>query len=321
MHTTSVATFGKAVLITMRPYLLFLSGITGLAGLAAAGHVPVSILIPVFIASFLSYGFGQALTDCFQTDTDAISAPYRPLVRGIISRRSVLVTSMLGLITCSVIFAAGNLLNLALGTLAVGGLATYTWFKRRWWGGPWYNAWIVCVLFLMGYFAGTGSGTFTPPVPLAALMLIVFSGYANFVIAGYFKDIEADRATGYRTFPVVFGRLPASLVSDLFAAGSVAGVIVHLRATAESWSSPWAGVPAIGFGIWGTVLAVRGQLLLHHNTEDRTAHIPIRLVIESYVLLVSAAIAAIHPWWTVPLLGFFGAFQLVLRYRTEVSQI
>ena len=37
-------------------------------------------------------------------------------------------------------------------------------------------------------------------------MAATFFGYANFVLAGYFKDIEADRATGYRTFPVVFGR-------------------------------------------------------------------------------------------------------------------
>lgn len=321
MHTTRFSTFGKAMLITMRPYLLFLSGITGLAGLAAAGHVPPATLIPVFLASFLSYGFGQALTDCFQTDTDAISAPYRPLVRGIIKRRSVLITSVLGLILCSAMFAAGNILNLALGTLAVGGLATYTWFKRRWWGGPWYNAWIVCVLFLMGYFAGSGTGSWVRPGFLAPLMLTVFSGYANFVIAGYFKDIEADRATGYYTFPVVFGRLPAAVVSDLFAAGSVGGLILHLFVVAERWPSAWAGVPAVSFGVWGAMLATKGQVLLHLNTEDRTAHIPIRLVVESYVLLLSAAIAALHPWWTVPLLGFYGAFQLVLRFRTEVSQI
>ena len=36
------------------------------------------------LAFFVSYGFGQALTDCFQTDTDALSAPYRPLVRGLV---------------------------------------------------------------------------------------------------------------------------------------------------------------------------------------------------------------------------------------------
>jgi 4-hydroxybenzoate polyprenyltransferase len=321
MRTTAVANYTRAMIITMRPYLLFLSGITGLAGIAAAGSVPLATIIPVFLASFLSYGFGQALTDCFQTDTDAISAPYRPLVRGIISRKAVLVSGLLGLILCSVIFAAGNVLNLACGMLAVGGLATYTWFKRRWWGGPWYNAWIVCVLFLMGYLAGTGAAKLVLPGGLAPLLLIVFSGYANFVIAGYFKDIEADRQTGYNTFPVVFGRKAASIVSDLFAAGAVAGLLIHLIHATPAWPTLWEAAPCIVFSVWGVSVAVRGQVLLHGNTDDHTAHVPIRLVVESYILILSAAITAIHPWWSAPLLAFYAAFQLVLRYRTEVSQI
>jgi 4-hydroxybenzoate polyprenyltransferase len=321
MRTAAVANYTRGMIITMRPYLLFLSGITGLAGIAAAGSVPAGTIVPVFLASFLSYGFGQALTDCFQTDTDAISAPYRPLVRGIISRNAVLVSSLLGLVLCSGIFAAGNVLNLAYGTLAVGGLASYTWFKRRWWGGPWYNAWIVCVLVIMGYLAGTGSTDPGLPGTIAPLLLMVFAGYANFVIAGYFKDIEADRQTGYNTFPVVFGRMPASIVSDLFAAGAVAGLLFHLKNAAPVWSSPFEAAPSLVIATWGIVVLIKGQVLLHKNTDDQTAHVPIRLVVESYILILSAAIAALHPWWSVPLLAFYATFQLVLRYRTEVSQI
>ncbi|CAG0927777.1 hypothetical protein PLCT1_00498 [Planctomycetaceae bacterium] len=319
MHTT--AQFTRAMLITMRPYLLFLSGITGLAGVAAAGHVPPAVIIPVFIASFLSYGFGQALTDCFQTDTDAISAPYRPLVQGTISRRAVLITSLLGLTLCSVLFAAGNTINLAFGALAVGGLATYTWFKRRWWGGPWYNAWIVSVLFLMGYFAGTDGSSPALPGTIIPLMVVAFAGYANFVIAGYFKDIEADRQTGYHTFPVVFGRRAAAIVSDLFAAAALAGLLLHLWNLQRTWASAWDAAPGILLSGWGLWLSIRAQILLHRNTDDRTAHAPIRLVVESYIIMLSAAIAAMHPLWTIPLLLFYGTFQLVLSSRTEVSQI
>jgi len=85
VQTTGSVTFLKAMVITMRPYLLFLSGITGIAGVAAVPGAPTPTVLLVFVASFLSYGFGQALTDCFQTDTDALSAPYRPLVRGTVS--------------------------------------------------------------------------------------------------------------------------------------------------------------------------------------------------------------------------------------------
>jgi len=57
----------------------------GLVGLAFAPDLPPGRVLLAFVPLFLSYGFGQALTDCFQIDTDAVSAPYRPLVRGIVS--------------------------------------------------------------------------------------------------------------------------------------------------------------------------------------------------------------------------------------------
>ena len=321
MHTAPASAFTRAMLITMRPYLLFLSGITGLAGVAAAGDVPIPVIVPVFIASFLSYGFGQALTDCFQTDTDAISAPYRPLVRGIVRKESILIASLLGLVFCCGLFAAGNILNLLLGGLAVAGLGTYTWFKRRWWGGPWYNAWIVCILFLMGYFSGSDMLPSAVPGTLIPLLLLVFSGYANFVLSGYFKDIEADRQTGYNTFPVVFGRLPAAVGSDLFAAGAILGLGLHLSGIWQQVRDPLSILPAATFAAYGMMLAIRGQVLLHRNREDRNAHTPIRVVVQAYILMLSSAIAALHPWWSVFLVAFYGTFLLVLKYRTEESQI
>ena len=90
--------FWKALVIHLRPYLLFVSGAAGLAGMAI---VPVeTIRLPVFLMAFipffLGYGFGQALTDCFQVDTDSISAPYRPLSKKEISPRSLGTVSLAG---------------------------------------------------------------------------------------------------------------------------------------------------------------------------------------------------------------------------------
>jgi len=219
-------TFLKAYLVTMRPYLLFVSGITGLAGLALAPAVSLPATLLLGAVFFLSYGFGQALTDCFQMDTDALSSPYRPLVRGVVRRRDVLVVSLAGLLMSGVILASFHLLNLLLALAAIGGLATYTTFKRRWWGGPFYNAWIVGVLFLIGWMSGHGPAG----LPLAWragagwLLAAVVFGYADFVLTGYFKDVSADRATGYRTFPVVFGLKAAAWASDLMALATVVSV-------------------------------------------------------------------------------------------------
>ena len=105
--------------------------------------------------TFLCYGFGQCLTDCFQIDTDSLSSPYRPLTQGIVDKNHFLFVSAIGLLYCIAVLSYYNPLNLALGVVAGFGLATYTTFKRKWWAGPFYNSWIVVVLFLMAYLAGT----------------------------------------------------------------------------------------------------------------------------------------------------------------------
>jgi 4-hydroxybenzoate polyprenyltransferase len=188
----------------MRSYLLFISGITGLAGMSFAAEISNIEAVVLFLAFFLSYGFGQALTDCFQTDTDSISSPYRPLVKGLINRNDVLIVSLSGLVTCSIVFIYFSLINLLFTILAVIGLATYTYFKRKWWSGPFYNAWIVAVLFFIGYNSALKNNSIYISNSIAAAMLAVFFGYANFVLTGYFKDVNADRQTGYNTLLVKF---------------------------------------------------------------------------------------------------------------------
>ncbi|MFQ5799470.1 MAG: UbiA family prenyltransferase, partial [Bacteroidota bacterium] len=145
--------FWRSYVVTMRPYLLFVSGITGIAGLSLAPEVPLLNTMLLSLTFLLSYGFGQALTDSFQMDTDSLSAPYRPLVQGKLRRSDVLVVSLLGLILSGVVVVLHNFLNLFLALLTIVGLSTYTYFKRRWWAGPIYNAWIVTVLCLIGYLS------------------------------------------------------------------------------------------------------------------------------------------------------------------------
>ena len=90
----------------MRPYLLFVSGIAGAAGMAMSKAETTETwkLLVAFFPFFMGYGFGQALTDCFQTDTDKLSAPYRPLSKGILSKKAVLGVSLAGLFFCAAAF-------------------------------------------------------------------------------------------------------------------------------------------------------------------------------------------------------------------------
>jgi 4-hydroxybenzoate polyprenyltransferase len=309
--TLNAVTFLPAYVVTMRPYLLPVSCITGLAGLAFNPDVPASIVAAIGIASFLSYGFGQALTDCFQQDTDRISSPYRPLVQGVITPGQVVVVSLIGLAACIGVFALLNPLTLALGALAAIGLATYTPFKRRWWAGPWYNAWIVAVLFLMGFLAGSGA-RFPPPQELPGATAAVLFGYANFVLAGYFKDVTADAATGYRTLPVVFGRKVASVTSDILAALFAITVLLTLHAYTT---------PTVLFLTAGMAALLSAQFLLHRVRKDADAHRPVALVVHGYLLMLSALAADRQPSWVPLLFALYGIFILLMATRPERTQV
>ena len=308
--------FWRAYLVHMRPYLLFVSGAAGLVGIAAAPVEPLSgtLVWVVFLPLFLGYGFGQALTDCFQVDTDRISAPYRPLSQGIVSAKNVGGVSLFGLVAGVGILVFLNPWNLLPGALSIFGLATYTFFKRRYWfAGPPWNGWIVSLLPLMGYVSMLRSGLpehFAGALPVIALS---FFAYANFVLMGYLKDISADRATGYRTFSVVFGWNATVWVGDflvVFGAGLAATL---------AFSSVWPKV------LWGvaTVIAVAGQLFAHF-TRDKTeanAAFPIAATVRAFILWHLAVVLSYREAWWPWLLLFYGLFEWALWRRPERKQI
>jgi len=320
----TAAVFARAYAVTMRPYLLFVSGATGLAGLALVPGVEPATVFPAGIVFFLSYGFGQALTDCFQLDTDSLSAPYRPMVQGVLDRRDVLLVSLLGLLVCGGVVVALHPMNAWLAGLAVIGLATYTWFKRRWWAGPIWNAAVVALLFLMGYAAGVGGSGNQAAFGLGLLgsLIAVFFGYANFVLTGYLKDISADRATGYRTLPVVFGLRTTRVVSDGCALLMLGGVVLAAQdilraATGISAAMVLGGALLAG----GAGAAALGQLRLRRVHSERNAFAAIVPVVHAYVLLLSGLAALAQPAWAIPLAGLYAAFVVVLRRRPMREQV
>ena len=323
MTTRALLAFARSYVITMRPYLLYVSGITGIAGLALGPAIGVGAALAAAAAFFLSYGFGQALTDCFQLDTDSLSAPYRPLVQGRLSRRQVLVVSLAGLLLCGVILIRLHPLNALFAAFTVMGLATYTYFKRRWWGGPFYNAWIVALLVVMGYLAAVGAGA--PRVPtqwptgLTGMLIVAFFGYANFVLTGYYKDISADRATGYHTLPVTFGLELSAIVSDGFAILALTGVLVAAlpRLTGLAWSV----LLASAFVGAGTIAATIAQIRLHRVRDETHAHVAIVPVVHAYVLWLAGLSLLYRPTWAPALLAFYAAFAVTMARRPEREQI
>jgi 4-hydroxybenzoate polyprenyltransferase len=310
--------FWGAFLIHMRPYLLFVSGAAGLAGMAISpgNEKDISIFLLAFIPFFLGYGFGQALTDCFQIDTDSISAPYRPLVKGYVSPKAVGIVSLLGLLLISISLIYLNLWNILWGGMSIIGLATYTYFKKRFWfAGPPYNGWIVMLLPVMGYMALSDVGlSGLKDENLLVLAVMTLFSYANFVLIGYLKDISADKETNYRVFPVVFGWDKTVFVGDI-------NVLVSV--TACYWLIGYQDLYAFSAFALATLIAIAGQLYGHFtsNKSESSATFPVAATVRSFILWHLAVSIYFRPDWFLFSIIFYLCYEITLFVRPAKGQI
>jgi len=315
IYRPSTLMFWRYYAVHMRPYLLFVSGIAGAAGIAMGKERNWELwhAITAFTLFFLGYGFGQALTDCFQTDTDKLSAPYRPLSKGIIAVKDVLTVSIAGLLLSGILLCLLRPFSCLLSVIAVFGLATYSYVKKNAWaGGPFYNAWIVALLPLMGYFVVTISAGISFPVELHSRVGISFFAYSSFVLMGYLKDIDADRSTGYKTFPVIWGWRNTTLAGDFLL---VVTLLLYW------YNAQWgiAGIAAIaasGIGVYGQYMA--------HTTRQQNeqgAIIPILSTVRSFILFHIAIVLQFQPsWWPLAVI-YYLVFEWALYKRPSRFQV
>ena len=307
------AGFWRAYLTTLRPYLMFVSGAAGLVGLALA-DMSVWRLLVGGVVLFIVYGLGQALTDVFQTDTDSLSAPERPLVRGTIGRGAVLTTSVGLLVVCALVMAALNPWTMAPSGVGIALLATYTPMKRRWWGGPPWNAAVVALLPLIGRLCAGGTlVAVLAERPVRLAMGSAFGTYAVFVVLGYLKDVGADLATGYATIAVRFGRRAAV----------VAGAGFMLIGLACSWMLVGPdGLRPDGL-LWyagaGALAAAHG--LLWSNMRDEQAWPGVVASVIGFVALHLGEVALLRPAWLPAMVALLGAAIAALWLRPNRRQI
>ncbi|KAA1243612.1 UbiA family prenyltransferase [Aquimarina sp. RZ0] len=326
IHVYSPLSLGfiRSYVTHMRPYLLFVSGIAGYAGMALSFSVSISEsirLVVCLIAFFLGYGFGQALTDCFQIDTDSISSPYRPLVRGIVKKGHVMAISIIGLIAIGVPLILFNIYNLPIFLLSALGLITYTFFKKNvTLMGPFWNSWIVMLLPIAGYLSCSNTlsiNTIVSDTSILVLAIMTFASYANFVLIGYLKDISADRETGYKTFPVVYGWIKSMWMGNV-------NVFVSIVAGGLLISQQYTLIGMLTF-ILGSLIAIRGQiygLLTLDRTEENSA-IPVASTVRSFILWHLAIIFSFQSSVAVFISGvvFYLLFELVIYNRPQKEQI
>ncbi len=322
-HSVVSVQFWRCFWVQLRPYLFFVSGSTGLVGLSFVPGISTARFLACFFAFFLSYGLGQALTDVFQTDTDRISSPYRPLSSGKISKGAVMALSLLGLGACAAVFLWCNPWAIIFSALGVVGLVTYTPFKRRWWGGPFWNSGVVIVLPVIGYLCGEAD----PRIVLSNQLLwlangSIFFSYSIFVLLGYFKDLSADRQTGYNTIPVVFGWNTGIVVSGFFCLLMIG---FGLMVIARTWTPPqiWTLPNVTALFLWGlgSAFVISAHFMMWRIRREEDSHPAVAMTVRGFVLVQSGVAAWLDPALVAWALFLSIGFEAALRLRPESSQI
>lgn len=313
----------------MRPYLLFVSAMAGLLGQAFVPHPTPWVLWTTTFVLFWVYGFGQALTDVDQTDTDALSSPYRPLVSGTVRRDDVLFVSLSLLGICAVLLSFLSINALWIGGLQVIGLRAYTFFKRRWWAGPPWNSWIVACVALLGFAVHFPNVSLPSlfeivgdrPDFVAAILCLSFS-YQVFVLIGYLKDVEADRATEYHTLAVAYGRKTTVLVSLLSGCLAVASALMAMAYIGEPLIMSWNGF-TMGSGLFliGITEMIRSHIRGWRVTEDQKAFPAVESSVRACLALTGALIAYQKTQLGFVAIGMMLGFELALRLRPFPSQV
>jgi 4-hydroxybenzoate polyprenyltransferase len=173
----------------------------------------------------------------------------------------------------------------------------------------------------MAYLCGSDILTFTGNHKFVYGLSAVFWGYANFVLVGYFKDVEADRATGYNTFLVVFGRRLSSIASNIF---GLMTILTTLSVFTYSNSldqlieeNPYETI----IFVVGSLVMFLCQVLVHFIKKDDESSNAISLSVHAYILLLSSIIVLNKNDWFIPMIIFYALFNLTMILRPAKNQI
>ncbi len=156
----------------------------------------------------------------------------------------------------------------------------------------------------------------SPLLPLAAGS--VFASYAVFVLLGYLKDVEADRATGYATIAVRFGRRAAVLASGIFCAAGLAASVLLLRRARWSEPSRW---PGDALWLAGAILLVAAHAKALAVRRDAEAYPAIALSVLGFIALHLGEASVLRPSLAPLAVLLLVLFEATLAHRPCREQI
>ncbi|MEU6129981.1 UbiA family prenyltransferase [Saccharopolyspora sp. NPDC047091] len=305
----------RAHVETWRPYTTCYPAMVGIAGAVTAGAGWGVPLVAAAVVPALGWLSGHYLGDYFDRELDAIGKPQRPIPSGRLSPRAALACGV-GCAAAAAVFALlVNWRAVLLVVVATAGIVAYSRFcKARGLSGNLVRGALTALALAAG--ALLGADRLPWPVLVFALVFLAHDAASNLV--GTMRDVDGDRAGGYRSVPVRSGVPVAVRLSfALYASG-----LLVVLALAEA--VPQRG----GYSALATVAACAGtaafSLLLEHIRElpPRKALRAHEILVAERLVLAGALIAGAAGLWLalavlVPALVFSLGAQAVLRSGHE----
>jgi geranylgeranylglycerol-phosphate geranylgeranyltransferase len=191
-----------AHLRTWRPYTLWYIGLVGLAGAGLAGTGEWWRLFAAWAAPTVGWVGGHYLSDWFDRDLDAIAKPHRPIPSGMLPASTALACGVGSLTAVVLLSIAGGWRTLAVAVTAAAAIVSYGYvLKARGVAGNLVRGLLGALTLLYGAALGGSLGGW----PLVLLTVAFWAHDASSNLVGTLRDIDGDRAGGYRTVPVRFG--------------------------------------------------------------------------------------------------------------------
>jgi 4-hydroxybenzoate polyprenyltransferase/geranylgeranylglycerol-phosphate geranylgeranyltransferase len=272
----------------MRPYTMFHASLLAVAGaeVASSGQIGVLRLMVAALATWLGWEAGLYAGDYHDRHLDLLSKPGRPVPSGRVLPTEALSVMLAFIIlgcACS-LWLSPACLALALITTALG-IAYARIFKERGVLGNLDRGVLGACAVLFG--ALVGGRQLDSAVLLLALLAFTHDTASNLV--GALRDIDGDRAAGYRTAPVAHGTYRVVHLTALLAfAAFVLAFVLLVRQPLE--------IVSITLYCGAVLLALTAYLPLLRHSVALTRRVALRaheyLVLERILLL--SAIAGIY---------------------------
>jgi geranylgeranylglycerol-phosphate geranylgeranyltransferase len=268
--------FARAVLSSLRPQFFALPAGAALAGAAAA--LPSTASPRVLLAAAAAaagWGVGQLLNDLIDRTADAVDAPDRPAVRGLLPEGpTVMVAAGIGTAV-----AIGTVLVHPLGALLAASAAllllTYDAAKAFPLAGNLVHGALIANAALIGAAAALPAEPLRTVIEKTWFNALLAGGWAAvYLEANYEKDRVGDAHARQHTLPQLLGLRASAL------ARATAGVAI---AVAAARSHPFSG--SVGRTAWWAALALLAISALRVTLEPTE-----RAALRSYRYAVHAAV-------------------------------